>query len=100
MKPDVAAANRWTQLTFTEDDPASFDLDRWVDIRTSRQHRDAVVTLLISGQQPVVEHDDDGHPVRDSPGRSAGDGTYRLGSRVIIADIGGGRPWRSPAMRP
>jgi hypothetical protein len=25
-------ANRWTQLTFTEDDPGHFDLDRWVDI--------------------------------------------------------------------
>ena len=32
MKSGIAAANRWTQLTFTEDDPSSFDLDRWVDI--------------------------------------------------------------------
>ena len=31
-----------------------------VDIRSSRQHRDAVVTLLISGEHPVVEHHDDG----------------------------------------
>ena len=25
-------ATRWTQLTFTDDDPASFDLDFWIDV--------------------------------------------------------------------
>lgn len=32
MNPPIARANRWTQLTFTEDDPTSFDLDRWIEI--------------------------------------------------------------------
>ena len=31
-----------------------------VDFRTSHQNRDAVVTLLISGEHPVVDHHDDG----------------------------------------
>ena len=31
-----------------------------VEIRSTRRDRDAVVTLLISGEHPVVEHHDDG----------------------------------------
>jgi hypothetical protein len=31
-----------------------------IDIRSTRPNRDAVVTLLISGEQPVVEHHDHG----------------------------------------
>lgn len=31
-KSSFVDANRWTQLTFTEDDPKHFDLERWIDI--------------------------------------------------------------------
>ncbi len=40
----IAAANRWTQLTFTEDDPASFDLDRWVDIMLRTKSNGACIS--------------------------------------------------------
>jgi hypothetical protein len=37
-------ANRWTQLTFTEDDPAAFDLDRWVEIMGRTQSNGACIS--------------------------------------------------------
>ncbi len=33
----IAGATRWTQLTFTEDDPAHFDLDFWVEVMRRSQ---------------------------------------------------------------
>ena len=44
MKSDIASANRWTQLTFTEDDPTSFDLDRWVDIMSRTKSNGACIS--------------------------------------------------------
>ena len=37
MNHDFTQADRWTQLTFTEDDPAHADVDRWVDIMRRTQ---------------------------------------------------------------
>ena len=44
MTSDIAAANRWTQLTFTEDDPASFDMDHWVDIMVRTKSNGACIS--------------------------------------------------------
>jgi hypothetical protein len=41
------SATRWTQLTFTDDDPARFDLDFWVDVM--RRTRSTALCLSAGG---------------------------------------------------